>query len=195
MRNPMNKPDFRRELQLLADSFPRFRPDKTWNELYRAYYDALSGFPLEALEWARYKVVKNPQRIEEGKAGLSALDFPAASELFALCRVYMQHQFDVQQREITHSRFKEMPHECIVVDSDAGKANSARLMLHSANAYEGVHVLCEGQPKCVCPICGCQHGPYENPFIVKLMERYPHETKGWNSFHKGLLLCHECSRR
>ncbi|MDD5220600.1 MAG: hypothetical protein PHV11_08545 [Candidatus Bipolaricaulis sp.] len=191
----MTKQELAKEIHLIGSCFPKFRPPETWKEVIDAYYEHLQGFPLEAIRQARILIVQDKDRGKWGTAAERASDFPTAAELFDLCRVYMQTCKSNEEARYQFSRFHPTKHQCHpqIKGHKSGKANSTRLMLFKANPYEGFHVLCQGQPAPVCPMCGAVQEPWVNPFIKMLMEMHPKETKGWNPYHKGLLLCYSCS--
>jgi hypothetical protein len=89
-------------------------------------------------------------------------------------------------------RFKPFEHECrqvTVLDSVALK-----LLSHVA-PYEAQHIACLGGNLTLrCPNCGGEVEPFLNPFISSLIDGFPHETVGWNPWHKGFVLCRSCER-
>lgn len=71
--------------------------------------------------------------------------------------------------------------------------NDATIWLSCASWYEALHVACQGEFRPVCPQCGRSQEPCENPLILSLKAKYPKETQSWSSWHKGFLVCEECS--
>lgn len=91
-------------------------------------------------------------------------------------------------------KFPPPDHGCkLIVRESKLHFTSVRKMLYQLNRYEGVHVECSGRPDPVCPWCGTTQEPFANPLMVELAKMFPEQTKQWNIWHKGYLLCEACS--
>ena len=91
-------------------------------------------------------------------------------------------------------RFKMLPHGCDLNSKRVIVSGLRARIAMLINRDEALHMLCPGKPEPICPMCGTIQKPWQNPFFVKLTELFPTETKGWNTYHKGLLLCSNCSK-
>jgi len=118
---------------------------------------------------------------------------------------YFPHLADIRERlgtdqkrelppwELPAVKYPPFEHKCTAQTTKVKNSGAWRL-LHEANAYESSHVACPGERFPLrCPNCGRQQEPQMNPFIAKLMDIAPAETKGWNPWHKGHILCKDCS--
>lgn len=192
----MTKSEFQAEMKTLAACFPKFKPE-SWSAVYGAYFDNLCHFSLPALKWACQTVIQNTGRLEYHSG-----EFPSAAELFGLCREYMQRQAN---KGDIHARFKPLAHECnpklakmrevYAKQKEEHKGftrlTEPRSMLGVASWYEAKHCCCPTVGP-VCPNCGLVQEPWINPLKEYLINRFPLETKEWNKFHHGLLLCGKC---
>lgn len=92
-------------------------------------------------------------------------------------------------------KFQPFSHECCPEGTKIRDTGAYRL-LKAVNPYEGAHIACPGERFSTrCPNCGSIQQPYLNPFIASLMDRFPQETKGWNPWHKGHVLCADCNEK
>lgn len=172
----MTKQEFKREFDGLHARYPGFVMPEP-KSVMRIYYQDLGLFSTETLRRAIPEIM-----------AASPLYFPTAAVIVKACEA--AQAITAMQGRIPRPKYYPAEHGCNLHKKQ--EMSQARRLLFEVSPYEGFHVLCRGEMHSVCPECGTVQAPFENPFIVLLMEQYPEETQGWNSDHKGNLLCKGC---
>lgn len=167
------------ELGLLDSAFPeyRFLSDAQKELRKETAIDALSEFPAVVIREARIGIARN---------GPTSL--PPIPLVFRTCQDIENEMADkgtpipyVSQREL-------VAHNC----SEPPELNQAFSWTSMVSEYEAEHARCEGEILATRPVCGNHYGPIISPLLGGVMKRFPEQTKDWNPFHKGFLLCQEC---
>lgn len=179
----MEKAEFQKAFKNLQSRYPGSVLDKydlkDQARICAVYFEELKSFDLNTFKLALPEIVR---RIPDF--------FPAVGRVKLICSEVREQS--LRQGSLPRPRFRPADHGCKITGRQ--QIEKIRRLLFEVSPYEAVHVLCQGEMHPVCPNCGIEHNPWENPIIAVLMEQYPNDTECWNSMHKGNLLCVSCER-
>lgn len=168
-----------RQMNLLDCAYPEYRfiSDDHKSRRLRVAVESLSDFTETIIIKARNNLIKS-----------SGDRLPSIGEVYEAC---LEAEIDLaaERAPKQHQPIgKPVEHPC----TPLSEFNEAFIWTRIVAPYEASHAKCQGEIQATCPLCGKHYGPVVSPFLERVIEMFPEQTKEWNPYHKGKLPCPEC---